>query len=52
MTWKQLPGQPLTLKIDDEVLTDPQKVAESFNKSFANIGEKLLSEQPNTGNRE
>ena len=52
MTWKQRPGQPLTLKIDDKVLTDPQKVAESFNKRFANIAEKLLSEQPNALNRD
>ncbi len=33
-------------KQDDNIITDPQKIAESFNDYFVNIGKKINEQVP------
>ena len=42
--------QPTCLINDDETLTDPTKVAESFNNYFSSIADNLLNERKYNGN--
>ena len=39
-----------SLSIDNNNITDPQEITESFNKFFCEIGEKLASSFPNNNN--